>query len=306
MTRSVEDEPPLQRLGISRRGVLLGVAGAAGLAVLGASPADAAVRWVKPLEGPINYTQGFDGTEYPYSPDGRHKALDMTQAGVPLDAAVYAMADGVVHINRWVDYLGNYLVLSYADTYYSLYAHLKARPSLSEGQSVRAGQRVATMGGTGNPPFEVHLHVELFRGGYDRSTPYPGGTRIDPYPIISAAPYPSQSPSAQENSESAMAYPIKVNQHMFLLSPGFIKHFNDLASAELARNITVDPDQWIALDTNQFLSQLDAFGVPRNVVDVVNGRVTDPSDGVSKSGGMWSWARAAYVDTRAIRAKLGA
>lgn len=103
-----------------------------------------------------------------------------------------------------------------------------------------------------------------------------------------------------------MAYPIKVNQHLFLISPGFIKHFNDPVAAELARNITVNPDEWIILTPAQFLTQLDAFGVPRDVVDVNNGKVQDPSTGTLVAGGMWSWARAAFEDTKKIRAKLGA
>lgn len=65
------------------------------------------------------------------------------------------------------------------------YAHLDAyAPGLAEGQAVRAGQRIGTVGSTGNAdPAAPHLHFAVLRTRagakwYDPATP------LNPYPLL--------------------------------------------------------------------------------------------------------------------------
>ncbi|MDF2916380.1 MAG: family metallopeptidase [Microbacterium sp.] len=172
--------------------------------------ANATVTWNLPLNAPIRYTQGFMGTEYPYSPDGYHRALDMVREG-DINANLFAVAAGYVLHNKSNSYLGNYLVIAHADDYFSLYAHLQTRAFPAEGSSVLAAQRIGNVGGT--PNFDPHLHLELFkgryfRGDYEGAHP-PGGTRIDPQPILRGAPYPDQvsstpPPTLEEEDDDDM------------------------------------------------------------------------------------------------------
>lgn len=119
-------------------------------------------------------------------------------------------------------------------------------------------------------------------GASDGSTPFPA-------PLI----------------EDDMAYPVIVNGNRFLLAPGFVKHFAELAPSDLTRNIVSSTDTWIDIDTQQFLGQLDSFGIPRDKVDPVAGTVSDVGqNGKFVKGGVWSWARDSYQATADLKATL--
>jgi murein DD-endopeptidase MepM/ murein hydrolase activator NlpD len=106
-----------------------------------------------------------------------HEGLDIRcltrdKHGEPTDP-VMATADGaVVYINRKpsLSNYGNYVVLRHhieGLEIYSLYAHLReTRPGLSVGQTVKAGEVIATMGHTTNTREPItkdraHVHFEL-------------------------------------------------------------------------------------------------------------------------------------------------
>ena len=106
-----------------------------------------------------------------------HEGLDIRclardKRGEPTDP-VMATADGTVaYINRKpsVSNYGNYIVLRHRIDgleIYSLYAHLRVvRSGLSAGQSVKAGEVIATMGHTANTREPItkdraHVHFEL-------------------------------------------------------------------------------------------------------------------------------------------------
>ena len=95
--------------------------------------------------------------------------------------------------------------------------------------------------------------------------------------------------------EDEMSYAIRVNsgRDRYNLSPGFIAHINDTSASELMKNIVTADDKWIDLSVSDFVKQLDAFGVPRDKVDIANGKVFDVRFGALVKGGMWSWAREA-------------
>jgi murein DD-endopeptidase MepM/ murein hydrolase activator NlpD len=194
-----DDAPPLP-LGLNRRSVLAGASTGVFAMFIDSwiarpTPAFAAApSWVTPLQRPIEYRRGFNFYSELYYRD-RHYALDM---GSETSLAVYAMASGSIYRNEWDDQMGWIVVISHGSSYYTLYAHLTSQSTLAKNTTVAAGQRLGTMGETGSAATGAHLHLELFKGGYARHDPYPSGYRIDPEPIVRAAPDYNQAPTEVE------------------------------------------------------------------------------------------------------------
>ncbi|WP_204069975.1 M23 family metallopeptidase, partial [Planobispora siamensis] len=98
----------------------------------------------------------------------RGKLLDMfrspwrnsqIQRGTPILAA----AGGVVTASYYDSGAGHLVRIHHGDNYYTFYMHLDTR-SVSEGQTVRPGQQIGTLGNTGsNSGGGYHLHYEVFR-----------------------------------------------------------------------------------------------------------------------------------------------
>ena len=97
-----------------------------------------------------------------------HGAIDIAVNYVP----VYAPADGKVIIAKWLSGYGNYVMIDHGDGYYTGFGHLSAF-SVSKGQTVSRGQKIATSGNTGIST-GPHLHYEVYIGGIDNSY------RVDP------------------------------------------------------------------------------------------------------------------------------
>jgi hypothetical protein len=116
------------------------------------------------------------------------------------DSAVYSMASGEVIRSRWIEHLGYCAAVAHVGGYYTLYAHLKSKPIVDEGDTVSAGQRLGTMGSTGGS-WPVHLHLEMYKDGFSRHDPSPGGYRINPEPIVRKAPYPGSTPQPVGDDE---------------------------------------------------------------------------------------------------------
>jgi murein DD-endopeptidase MepM/ murein hydrolase activator NlpD len=114
-----------------------------------------------PIETPIGvvYTRFHEGIDI--------RCLHRDARGEPLDE-VRAIADGkVVHANSTAGHsnYGKYIVIEHrwdGCSYYSLYAHLSTI-AVEPGQQVKRGERIATMGHTGNgiDQARAHLHLEL-------------------------------------------------------------------------------------------------------------------------------------------------
>jgi len=190
---------------ITRRQLLAGTSIGAGVFLIEAvglsQPASAAPAWVKPLDSPITYTQTWVGNgNYPYEPDGKHRALDMVRPGYA-NSPIYAMAAGTVVQAGWRDYLGYCVTIRHVDSYYTMYAHMRQTLRVSTGDVVTAGQRVGTLGATATE--DPHLHLEMYQGGWDRHPS--GGDRIDPETIVRNAPYPSETPQ-QPSGEDVPEY----------------------------------------------------------------------------------------------------
>ena len=146
------------------------------------APAPVASTLVTPVQGATlrdnwNEARG-NGTR-------AHQGIDiMAPTGTP----VRAVADGKVE-KLFESRLGGLTVYERsADggvVYY--YAHLDAyAPGLAEGQTIRAGQAIATVGATGNAdPGAPHLHFEVHRMASGEG--WWQGRAVDPYPLLKAA-----------------------------------------------------------------------------------------------------------------------
>lgn len=112
-----------------------------------------------------------------------HEALDiMAPAGTPVVAA----ADGTVEKLFVSKAGGNTVYVRSPDRrtiYY--YAHLQNyRPDLNEGQAVKRGEPLGTVGATGNAdPTAPHLHFAIMRTTADAQWWDPA-TAINPFPLL--------------------------------------------------------------------------------------------------------------------------
>lgn len=111
-----------------------------------------------------------------------HDAIDIM---APLGTSVLAASDGRIEKIFWSDAGGRTLYQRSPDGRLSFYyAHLDGyAPGLREGQTLRRGDRIATVGSTGNAdPAAPHLHfaVHVMAPG----EPWYGGRAINPYPLL--------------------------------------------------------------------------------------------------------------------------
>ena len=91
----------------------------------------------------------------------RHQGIDIS---APKGWPVFATADGVVsRVDRDRRGYGRYVVLSHANGYSTLYAHL-SKVSVKQGARVRAGETIGAIGRTGRAT-GYHLHYEVRRNG---------------------------------------------------------------------------------------------------------------------------------------------
>lgn len=115
-------------------------------------PAGPSPRWGWPTNGPVE-------VEFGRRPGAGTGILVGGRTGQP----VHAAADGrVVYAGGGLIGYGQLIILKHNDTYLSAYGH-NASLLVREGQSIRKGQRIATMGeGPGQKP---RLHFEIRQNG---------------------------------------------------------------------------------------------------------------------------------------------
>lgn len=115
--------------------------------------------YVSPV--PMAVSSGFGYREHPYEEEilfhyGTDLAADSGQA-------VVAFADGRVSFAGVDEGYGNYCILSHAEGYSTLYAHM-SKLAVKEGQELEMGQLLGYVGQTGNAT-GPHLHFELMYQG---------------------------------------------------------------------------------------------------------------------------------------------
>jgi murein DD-endopeptidase MepM/ murein hydrolase activator NlpD len=118
--------------------------------------------------------------------DRVHEAIDVP---APRGTPVVAVDDGTVR-KLFVSRAGGNTVYLFdpTETYAYYYAHLDAyAPGLAEGQAIRKGQPVGTVGTSGNsPPDRPHLHFTIFKLGSEKR--WWEGTPVNPFPLWALKP----------------------------------------------------------------------------------------------------------------------
>lgn len=96
-----------------------------------------------------------------YDTEKRHYAVDVV---APRETPVKAASDGVVIFAEWTTETGYVIILEHKEGLLSVYKH---NGSLNKGQGdiVRAGEVIASVGNTGELTTGPHLHFELWDNG---------------------------------------------------------------------------------------------------------------------------------------------
>ncbi|QTD36635.1 M23 family metallopeptidase [Polaribacter batillariae] len=106
-----------------------------------------------PLSGSV--TQNFDA-------NSKHFAVDIVaKTGTPIKA----VADGTVIFSGWNTETGYVIILKHSNDYISVYKH-NGNLLKQQGDFVKSGEVIATVGSTGELTTGPHLHFELWSGGY--------------------------------------------------------------------------------------------------------------------------------------------
>ena len=106
-----------------------------------------------PLNGSIS--EGFDSQK-------NHLAVDIV---AKKNTAVKATADGTVIFSGWTTETGYVIILKHAYNYTSVYKH-NGNLLKEQGDFVKSGEVIASVGSTGDLTTGPHLHFELWSGGY--------------------------------------------------------------------------------------------------------------------------------------------
>ncbi len=106
-----------------------------------------------PLSGMVS--QDFDS-------NSKHFAIDIVaKIGTP----VKAVADGTVIFSEWTTGTGYVIIVKHAKNFVSVYKH-NGTLLKEQGDFVKSGEVIATVGSTGELTTGPHLHFELWSGGY--------------------------------------------------------------------------------------------------------------------------------------------
>lgn len=119
-----------------------------------------------PLPGIYTISSGFGYRTGSYS--GYHNGVDLSN-GATYGKSIIAAADGVVDVAGWNNSYGYYVIINHGtakngNKYKTLYAHMCKQPSVSAGQSVKAGNNIGYVGSTGDST-GPHLHFSVMVNG---------------------------------------------------------------------------------------------------------------------------------------------
>ena len=113
----------------------------------------AKIVFFSPLTG--NVSQDFDMNE-------KHYALDIVaQTGTP----VKAIADGTVILAEWTAETGYVITIQHPNEFISVYKH-NGTLLKQQGDIVKSGEAIASVGSTGELTTGPHLHFELWNNGF--------------------------------------------------------------------------------------------------------------------------------------------
>lgn len=122
-------------------------------ALLNNSKSNVKIVFFAPLTG--NISQDFDASS-------KHFAVDIVaKTGTPIKAA----SDGTVIFSGWSAETGYTILLKHNKDYISVYKH-NGNLLKQQGDFVKSGEVIASVGSTGELSTGPHLHFELWKGGY--------------------------------------------------------------------------------------------------------------------------------------------
>ncbi|MEM0517435.1 MULTISPECIES: M23 family metallopeptidase [Aequorivita] len=97
-----------------------------------------------------------------YNSKAKHYAVDVVTVK---DSPVKAVAEGTVIFAEWTAATGNVIILKHDNNLISVYKH-NATLTKGQGEAVKAGEVIGTVGNTGELTTGPHLHFELWRDGF--------------------------------------------------------------------------------------------------------------------------------------------
>ncbi|WP_298923429.1 M23 family metallopeptidase [uncultured Allomuricauda sp.] len=97
----------------------------------------------------------------PFDAKSKHYAVDVV---APKETPVKSIADGTVLFSEWTAETGYVIIIEHQDNLTSVYKH-NGSLSKSQGDLVRAGEVIASIGNTGELTTGPHLHFELWNNG---------------------------------------------------------------------------------------------------------------------------------------------
>lgn len=97
----------------------------------------------------------------PFDAEAKHYAVDVV---APKETPVKSIADGTVLFSEWTAETGYVIIIEHRDNLTSVYKH-NGSLSKSQGDLVRAGEVIASIGNTGELTTGPHLHFELWNNG---------------------------------------------------------------------------------------------------------------------------------------------
>jgi murein DD-endopeptidase MepM/ murein hydrolase activator NlpD len=116
--------------------------------------------FMRPTSGPLG--DGYGPRSTVVNGSNFHQGVDIRSAGVK-NRSIVAAADGIVVRSYLSDSYGNCVIIQHnmkGTIFQTLYAHMQNR-AVSDNQTVKQGQYIGTMGGTGSAAQGVHLHFEM-------------------------------------------------------------------------------------------------------------------------------------------------
>lgn len=96
-----------------------------------------------------------------YDKDKKHFAVDVV---APKDSPIKSVAQGTVIFADWTTETGYVIIVEHKDNLLSVYKHNSALHK-TQGEIVKAGEVIATIGNTGELTTGPHLHFELWSNG---------------------------------------------------------------------------------------------------------------------------------------------
>lgn len=119
-----------------------------------------------PVPASHRITSNFGYRQCPFHGRELHPGIDI---GAPSGSAIVASGSGKVIYAGWRGGYGNTIIIDHGDGVTSLYGHQRSGGiRVSTGQHVKAGQRIGTVGSTGNST-GPHLHWEVRVNGSPRN-----------------------------------------------------------------------------------------------------------------------------------------